>query len=78
MPTDSPRDPHEDTPRRLEDLEVKASYAEDLLDRLNLLVYRQQQRIDRLEEQLAQLQRQAPEAGGAAVRNLRDELPPHY
>ena len=62
--------------RRLEDLEVKASFTDDLLDRLNMTVYRQQEQIDRLVQQLTQLRQQMPEGGGA--RNLRDELPPHY
>ena len=65
------------TDRRLADLEIKASYTEDLLDQLNMTVYRQQEQIDRLIAQIAQLQQQAPEQGGGA-RNLRDELPPHY
>ncbi|MET0543478.1 MAG: SlyX family protein [Variovorax sp.] len=66
--------PH-DTERRLNDLEIKASYTEDLLDQLNLTIYRQQQQIDSLAQQLAELRSQRPEAG---VRSLRDELPPHY
>ncbi|RYY82086.1 MAG: SlyX family protein [Comamonadaceae bacterium] len=65
------------TDRRLADLEIKASYTEDLLDQLNMTVYRQQEQIDRLIAQVAQLQQQSPEQGGGA-RNLRDELPPHY
>ncbi len=65
------------TDARLEALEVKAAYAEDLLDRLNLLLYRQQQDIERLQRELAELRRQQPEGGGAPG-SLRDELPPHY
>ena len=60
------------------DLEIKASYTEDLLDQLNLTVYRQQQQIDDLARELLRLRQQVPEGGGAAPRNLRDELPPHY
>lgn len=64
---------------RLDELEIKASYTEDLLDQLNLTIYRQQQQIDELARTIVQLRQQMPEAGGgAAVRNLRDELPPHY
>ncbi|RYF82410.1 MAG: SlyX family protein [Comamonadaceae bacterium] len=63
--------------RRLDELEIKASYAEDLLEQLNLLVYRQQQQIDALVRQLQELDRRTPEAAGAP-RGLRDELPPHY
>lgn len=71
-----PQEPvHEE---RLEALEVKAAYAEDLIDQLNLTIYRQQQQIDQLAREVAQLRQQVPEGGGATVRNLRDELPPHY
>ena len=62
--------------RRIEDLEVKASVTEDLLDQLNLTIYRQQEQIDRLIQQLTQLRQQMPEGGGA--RHPGDELPPHY
>ncbi len=66
------------TDQRLTELEIKASYTEDLLDQLNLALYRQQQQIDRLVQELAHLRQQMAEPGGAAPRNLRDELPPHY
>lgn len=72
---------HDDTQnpaQRIEALEIKASFTEDLLDQLNLTVYRQQQQIDQLAREVAQLRQQVPEGGGATVRNLRDELPPHY
>lgn len=64
---------------RLEALEVKAAFAEDLLERLNLTVYQQRQDIERLQLQLVQLHQQLRDSGGpAAQRNLRDEIPPHY
>jgi SlyX protein len=64
---------------RIDELEIKASYAEDLLDQLNMTVYRQQQQIEALQQALVALRQQLPEAGGAgAALNLRDELPPHY
>lgn len=63
---------------RLEALEVKAAYAEDLIDQLNLTIYRHQQQIERLAREVEQLRQQVPEGGGAVVRSLRDELPPHY
>lgn len=66
------------TDHRLTELEIKASYTEDLLDQLNLMIYRQQQQIDGLLLQLMQLREQSPEAGSSGPRNLRDELPPHY
>ena len=71
-------DPAQAIDHRLTELEIKASYTEDLLDQLNLTVYRQQQQIDDLARELLRLRQQVPEGGGAAPRNLRDELPPHY
>jgi SlyX protein len=67
-----------DTDARLTELEIKASYAEDLLDQLNQTIFRQQQQIDRLLHEVAELRRQQPEGGQVVQRNLRDELPPHY
>lgn len=67
----------DDTERRLEALEVKASFADDLLDELNATVARQQMQIQHLMQQLRALQEQLP-AAGATPRSLRDELPPHY
>ncbi|WP_348756319.1 SlyX family protein [uncultured Aquincola sp.] len=64
--------------RRLTELEIKASYAEDLLDRLNEVVVRQQARIDLLLREVAQLRREQPDGDVRVVRSLRDELPPHY
>ena len=63
---------------RIMELEVKASYTDDLLEELNMTIYRQQQQIDALMNEVRQLRQQVPEGGQAAPRNLRDELPPHY
>jgi SlyX protein len=67
---------------RLDELEIKASYTEDLLETLNLTIYRQQQQIDRLHSELVQLREQAARqlASGAtaAISDPREELPPHY
>ena len=65
------------TEQRLTNLEVKASFTEDLVDQLEQIIVRQQQQIDMLMRQVAELRE--PQAGGEGVgRNLRDELPPHY
>jgi SlyX protein len=69
--------PTMNTEQRLTEVEIKLSYTEDLLDELNLMVYRQQQQIDALVEQVKLLRQQAPEPGGTQ-RNPQDELPPHY
>ena len=67
-----------DIERRLMDLEVKASFMEDLLDSLNQVVVRQQQHIDLLMREIGALRDQMPESGSTPFRSLRDELPPHY
>ncbi|OHC62711.1 MAG: SlyX protein [Rhodocyclales bacterium GWA2_65_20] len=63
---------------RLNELEVKLSYAEDLLDELNRTVYRQQQQIDRLVSEVRELREQLAAAAPTEGRSLRDEIPPHY
>ena len=67
-------DSHEALQERIMELEIKASYTEDLLEQLNMTIYRQQQQIDLLINEVRELKRQAPEGGGAMVRNLLDAL----
>ena len=64
--------------QRLTDLEIKASFAEDLVDHLNRSVARQQSQIDRLVREIVELRHQVPGSDPGAPRSLRDELPPHY
>ena len=64
--------------QRLTDLEIKASYAEDLLEQLDKVVVRQQQHIDMLIRELTELRQPASDGGTSAVRSLRDDLPPHF
>ncbi|MFC5301395.1 SlyX family protein [Azospira restricta] len=63
---------------RLTELEIKLSYAEDLVDTLNHTVFRQQEQIEALQRQLADLQRQVQAIPAGGARSLRDEVPPHY
>ncbi len=64
---------------RLEALEIKASYAEDLLDRLNELVVRQQQQIDALVQEVLALRQQTRQRDPDGLpRGPLDERPPHY
>ena len=67
-----------DTERRLFDLEVKLGLADDMLDQLNQTLFRQQQLIERLARELAELRQQVPDSTSGNARNLRDEIPPHY
>lgn len=67
-----------DAHERITQLEIKLSFAEDLLDTLNTLVTRQQDQIDLLLREVVQLRRQRGGDGQPTFRSLRDELPPHY
>ena len=67
-----------DTEQRLTELEIKASFTEDLLDKLDQVIVRQQQQIDLLLRELTELRQGSTDAAGGVTRNLRDDLPPHY
>ncbi len=64
--------------QRLMDLEIKASFSEDLLDQLNQVIVRQQQQIDLLIEEVSRLRQPAREGGDGHSLQLMDDLPPHY
>ncbi|QDX80262.1 SlyX protein [Denitratisoma sp. DHT3] len=63
---------------RLTELEIKAGFAEDLLEALNQTVFRQQQQIEQLQREVRALRQQLQESMPAESRSLRDEIPPHY
>lgn len=66
----------EDIARRLTDLEIKASFTEDLVDRLNEVIVRQQAQIDRLLREVLALKEQGASADAPPLPF--DERPPHY
>ncbi|WP_201495246.1 SlyX family protein [Rubrivivax sp. A210] len=63
---------------RLTDLEIKVSFTEDALDRLNEVVVRQQRQIDLLTRELLYLRERRVSEVTPEVLSPRDELPPHY
>lgn len=63
---------------RINELEVKLAFAEDLLEELNKTVYRQQQQIERLQKEMRELREQVAASAPNEQRSLRDEIPPHY
>ncbi|MBI2726556.1 MAG: SlyX family protein [Polaromonas sp.] len=67
-----------DTDQRLTDLEIKASFTEDLLEQLDKVVIRQQQQIDLLLREIAELRQPVADGGVTTTRSLRDDLPPHF
>lgn len=64
---------------RIIDIEIKVARQEDLLDELNKLVYRQQQKIDQLETLCSALARMIKDAREhSAQGQTPHERPPHY
>jgi SlyX protein len=67
-----------DLSRRVTELEIKASYSEDLIDQLDKVIIRQQAQIDQLIQAITELRQSSTDGGLGAARNLRDDLPPHF
>lgn len=63
---------------RVTRLEEKSAYAEDLTERLNEVIVRQQNQFDLLVRELTRLKQQAASSEAPGFRSLREELPPHY
>lgn len=68
----------ESVDQRLMELEIKSSFTEDLVERLNEVIVRQQAQIDRLQREVIEMREQARAADPGSLRSLRDEMPPHY
>jgi len=68
------------TEERLENIETKLSFQEDLVEELNKTVYQQQQKIERLEAMCQSLAQhvQTLSAGRNDAGTLDNERPPHY
>ncbi|HEX5127446.1 MAG TPA: SlyX family protein [Rhodocyclaceae bacterium] len=63
---------------RLIALETKMNLSEDLLDTLNRTVFRQQQQIDSLQQQIRVLYQQSQTGVPTAEQTPLNETPPHY
>ncbi len=63
---------------RITNLEVKLSFSEDLLEELNQTVYKQQQQIDALIQEVKALKLQMASHLPSDGISARDEIPPHY
>jgi len=64
------------TDDRITNLEIKLSFSEDLIEKLNETVYKQQEQIEFLYRELKAIKEQASSGGGGA--SLKDDIPPHY
>ena len=65
------------TEDRITNLEIKLSFTEDVIEKLNRTIYKQQQQIEFLYRELKAIKEQAS-ASGSGGGNLKDEIPPHY
>jgi SlyX protein len=63
---------------RLNELEAKLAFAEDLIETLNQTVIRQQGQLDLMQQQLRLLHQRMQETLPEDPRTPRDEIPPHY
>ncbi len=63
---------------RVEALEVKVAFQEDLLNALNDVVVRQDQRIDSLEKSLENYRRRLEGLLEHGIDAITDTKPPHY
>ena len=64
---------------RLENIETKISFQEDLIEELNKTVYQQQQKLDQLEEICRALARHVQALAEAGNEGKpANERPPHY
>ncbi len=60
------------------ELQIKCSYLEDVLDKLDLVVIEQQAKIDLLIKEVKYLKQQETSNDKQEVNQARNELPPHY
>ncbi len=63
---------------RVDDLEIRLNQAQDLIDELNKIIYRQQTQISQLAQRSVDLQGKLESSAPPVFRSLLDEIPPHY
>lgn len=64
--------------QRLTDLEIKATFTEDLVEQLDKIIVQQQLQIAQLLREVAELRQPEPQSTLNSYRSLRDDLPPHF
>jgi len=66
------------TDQRLEALEIKASYTEDQLEKLDQVIVRQQAQIDLLILEIQRLRQPVADVDGMLRPSAVSDRPPHY
>ncbi|WP_252179389.1 SlyX family protein [Endozoicomonas sp. 4G] len=60
------------------ELQTQVSFQEDTVAQLNEVVTRQQQEIDDLKQEMAQLKKQLMAMASSQLEELEENAPPHY
>jgi SlyX protein len=68
----------DDAEERLQDLEAKLTFQDDMLQKLNDALVEQQSRVDHLEATLKRLAERARQQGVDELDTSNDQPPPHY
>lgn len=66
------------TDQRLDALEIKASYTDDLLEKLDQVIVRQQGQIDLLVREIHRLRQPMADVDGLLQPGAGSDRPPHY
>ncbi len=72
------RMPNHHTDQRLDALEIKAIYAEELLEKLDQVIVRQQAQIDLLTLEIHRLRQPVADVDGVLRFSASSDRPPHY
>jgi len=64
--------------RRLEEIEIRYAFQEDLLNQLDEVMKAQANQIDALRRELTTLRDQLKQGPQGEANSLEDEKPPHY
>ena len=68
-----------DLEEKLIDLEIRFAHQQDHIDKLDDVIYRQQQMMDKLEQKIALLEKRLKTMGESNIlKPEEDSPPPHY
>lgn len=63
---------------RLDELEIKSAYQEDIINQLNDVIVRQQQELERLKSGYQEFTQRLDGLSETLQGRLEDDIPPHY
>ena len=64
--------------QRINDLEIKFSHQDHLVDQLNKIISNQQLMLEKLQKDILELKLSHSENGDQTSRTLADDVPPHF